>query len=155
MDGPPDPRLEYLGNYIQKTMKLKSEKWSRLLATDDLKAQVVDWLDHPDPPVLIVMQVLYFIIISRAHHSRCCFRKLCRLSGQLKISTCMSMLYWLYLDKYNHISRKLLWPKYLQGFGALASKLNWIIIIFNTSYVLSFVLYRTPRHSFCWLRAFQ
>lgn len=57
MDPPPDPRLDFLGGYIQKTMKLKPEKWSRLLATDELKAQVVDYLDHPEPPVLIVMQV--------------------------------------------------------------------------------------------------
>lgn len=56
MDGPPDPRLEFLGGYIQKTLKLKSEKWTRLLATEDLRAQVLDWLDHPEPPVLIVMQ---------------------------------------------------------------------------------------------------
>lgn len=60
MDGSPDPRLDFLGGYVQKTMKLKPEKWSRLLATEDLKAHLMEFLDNPDPPVLIVMQVIYY-----------------------------------------------------------------------------------------------
>ena len=54
---PPDPRLPVLGNFVQKTLKLKAEKWTRLLATEDLRKCVLDFLDKPDNMTLIVMQV--------------------------------------------------------------------------------------------------
>lgn len=54
---PPDPRLPVLGNFVQKTLKLKAEKWTRLLATEDLRKCVLDFLDKPDSMTLIVMQV--------------------------------------------------------------------------------------------------
>lgn len=53
----PDPRLEFLGNYIQKSMKLKPEKWGRLLGTEELRKLVFAFLDNQEPLVLIVMQV--------------------------------------------------------------------------------------------------
>lgn len=54
---PPDPRLEFLGSYVQKSMKLKPEKWARLLGTEDLKKQIVAFLDNSEPAFLIVLQV--------------------------------------------------------------------------------------------------
>lgn len=53
-----DTRLEFLGSYIQKTLKLKPEKWGRLLATEELKTIVMEFLDKPEPVLLIVMQVI-------------------------------------------------------------------------------------------------
>ncbi|XP_075210990.1 dynein heavy chain at 93AB [Lycorma delicatula] len=56
MDGAPDNRLEFLGNFVQKTLKLKPEKWSRLLATEEFRNVVMDFLDKPEPVLLIVLQ---------------------------------------------------------------------------------------------------
>lgn len=53
----PDSRLDFLGSFVQKTLKLKPEKWGRLLATEEYKAVVLDFLDKPDTVVLIILQV--------------------------------------------------------------------------------------------------
>lgn len=58
MDGSPDNRLEFLGNFVQKTLKLKPEKWSRLLATEEFRNVVMDFLDKPEPVLLIILQVI-------------------------------------------------------------------------------------------------
>lgn len=59
MDGPPvlevDNRLEYLGTFVQKTLKLKPEKWSRMIATEDHKAIVMKFLERPYPNVLVIV----------------------------------------------------------------------------------------------------
>lgn len=46
-----DPRLVFLGRYVQKTLKLKPEKWNRLLMTEEQKTIVVDFLNKPEPLV--------------------------------------------------------------------------------------------------------
>jgi hypothetical protein len=46
-----DPRLVYLGRYVQKTLKLKPEKWNRLLMTEEQRTAVVDFLNKPEPLV--------------------------------------------------------------------------------------------------------
>nr|CAD7455112.1 unnamed protein product [Timema tahoe] len=56
MDPPPDPRLEYIGSYVTKTLKLKPEKWGRLVATDELKSMVCEFLNFPEPLVLVILQ---------------------------------------------------------------------------------------------------
>lgn len=53
--GASDSRLDVLGNYVQKTLKLKPEKWSRMISTEEHKAQVKMFLDKPHPPVLIIL----------------------------------------------------------------------------------------------------
>lgn len=62
-----DPRLSFLGCYVQKSMKLKQEKWARLLGVEEHRKQIIEFLDNPEPPLLIVMQVsntVYFALIS-------------------------------------------------------------------------------------------
>nr|CAD7197239.1 unnamed protein product [Timema douglasi] len=49
MDPPPDPRLEYIGSYVTKTLKLKPEKWGRLVATEELKTMVCEFLNFSEP----------------------------------------------------------------------------------------------------------
>nr|CAD7428767.1 unnamed protein product [Timema monikensis] len=56
MDPPPDPRLEYIGSYVTKTLKLKPEKWGRLVATEELKSMVCEFLNFPEPLVLVILQ---------------------------------------------------------------------------------------------------
>lgn len=41
----PDPRLEYIGNYVTKTFRLKVDKWQKLTGSDDkVTTQGVNYL---------------------------------------------------------------------------------------------------------------
>lgn len=58
MDAQPpqvDNRMDYLSNYVQKTLKLKPEKWSRMLATEENKAVVKKFLERPFPILLVIV----------------------------------------------------------------------------------------------------
>ena len=50
-----DPRFEFMGSFIQKTLKLKPEKWHRLVQLEEHKAVLKDFCDNPLPLVLIVI----------------------------------------------------------------------------------------------------
>jgi len=54
-DAPPDFRLEYIGSFVQKSLKLKPEKWGRLLLTEEYRNMVLDFLDRPLPAALFVI----------------------------------------------------------------------------------------------------
>ena len=47
----PDPRIQFLGRYVQKTLRLKPEKWNRLLAIEEQRTAVLDFLNKPEPLV--------------------------------------------------------------------------------------------------------
>ncbi|XP_072155544.1 dynein beta chain, ciliary isoform X1 [Bemisia tabaci] len=51
-----DPRLDYLSSYVQKTLKMKSEKWARMLTFEEFRNVVFDFLDKPEVNVLIISQ---------------------------------------------------------------------------------------------------
>lgn len=53
-DGPADFRLEYIGGFVQKSLKLKPEKWARLLLTEEYRNAVLDFVDNPLPAALFV-----------------------------------------------------------------------------------------------------
>lgn len=50
----PDLRLDYMGSFIQKTLKLKPEKWQRLLTFEEHKTVIKDFLDDPELMVLVI-----------------------------------------------------------------------------------------------------
>jgi dynein heavy chain len=50
----PDTRLDYMGSFIQKTLKLKPEKWQRLLTFEEHKTVIKDFLDIPTEMVLVI-----------------------------------------------------------------------------------------------------
>lgn len=54
-DGPVDFRLEYVGGFVQKSLKLKPEKWGRLLLIEEYRNAVLDFLDNPVPAALFVV----------------------------------------------------------------------------------------------------
>ncbi|XP_024875279.1 dynein beta chain, ciliary [Temnothorax curvispinosus] len=54
-EAPLDFRLEYIGGFVQKSLKLKPEKWGRLLLTEDYRNVVLDFLDKPLPVALFVV----------------------------------------------------------------------------------------------------
>ena len=52
-DGP-DLRLDFMGSFIQKTLKLKPEKWQRLLTFEEHKTVIKDFLDLSSEMVLVI-----------------------------------------------------------------------------------------------------
>lgn len=50
-----DPRLEFMGSYAIKTLKLKPEKWQRVVTLEEHKAVIKDFTDMPMPVVLIII----------------------------------------------------------------------------------------------------
>lgn len=57
MEGPApvDTRMDFLGNFVQKTLKLKPEKWTRMTGADEHKAVVMKFLERPHPVLLVVV----------------------------------------------------------------------------------------------------
>lgn len=51
----PDRRLEFMGFYVIKTLKLKPEKWQRITSIEENKAIIKEFLDRPIPIVLIII----------------------------------------------------------------------------------------------------
>lgn len=50
-----DNRIEFLGLFAQKTLKLKPEKFARMMAIEEHKAVVMKFLERTHPPVLVVV----------------------------------------------------------------------------------------------------
>ncbi|KAJ8921306.1 hypothetical protein NQ315_013780 [Exocentrus adspersus] len=56
MDGTQvDRRMEFLGTFVQKTLKLKPEKWSRMMTTEENKGVVMKFLERPSPMLLVIV----------------------------------------------------------------------------------------------------
>lgn len=50
-----DNRMEFLSNFVKKTLKLKPEKFTRMMATEEHKAVVMKFLERPLPALLIIV----------------------------------------------------------------------------------------------------
>lgn len=50
-----DNRNEFLGTFVQKTLKLKPEKWSRMMSTEEHKTVVMKFLERPSPILLVIV----------------------------------------------------------------------------------------------------
>ena len=61
-----DPRLEYLGEYVCKTLRLKPEKWSRMLVSDEQRTFLNSFIDRDFPQVSLflsdLLRNLYFLV---------------------------------------------------------------------------------------------
>lgn len=56
MDQPQvDKRMEYLGTFVQKMLKLKPEKWSRMMTIEDHKSIVMKFLERSLPNLLVLI----------------------------------------------------------------------------------------------------
>ena len=49
--GEKDPRIEFLENFTLKSLRLKSDKWSRLLISDEMRNFLLRFIDHTVPQV--------------------------------------------------------------------------------------------------------
>jgi dynein heavy chain len=50
-----DPRVEFLADYVIRTMKLRPERWQRMYATEENKQICLDFFE----------KVMYFLIAKR------------------------------------------------------------------------------------------
>lgn len=53
-----DPRLEFMGLYVQRRLKLKPEKWARLTTTEEHKNSLKEFLDGDQQMQLIIILTL-------------------------------------------------------------------------------------------------
>ncbi|XP_055848919.1 dynein beta chain, ciliary isoform X2 [Episyrphus balteatus] len=51
----PDARLEFMGSYVIKSLKLKPEKWTRVITVEEHKGVIKEFLDRPVPVVLVII----------------------------------------------------------------------------------------------------
>lgn len=56
-----DPRLVYLGRYVQKTLKLKPEKWNKLLSIEEHRTTIMDFLNKPEPKASCALHINKFV----------------------------------------------------------------------------------------------
>lgn len=52
---PADPRFDFMGNYIIKIMKVKVDKWIRVVTTDETLNTLKEFVDQPLPLLLVVV----------------------------------------------------------------------------------------------------
>lgn len=51
-----DVRLEFLSHVIQKSLRLKADRWVKVLTVEEYKKMIMEFLDHPEPPMIIFTQ---------------------------------------------------------------------------------------------------
>ena len=49
--GEKDPRVEFLADFTLKSLRLKSDKWARLLISDEQRTYLSRFVDHTVPQV--------------------------------------------------------------------------------------------------------
>lgn len=50
-----DPRYEFLGSYVTKSLRLKPEKWTRIFSVEEYRTTLKDFVDKPTQLILIVI----------------------------------------------------------------------------------------------------
>lgn len=53
---PTDLRLEFLAHVIQKSLRLKADRWVKVLTVEEYRKIIQEFLDNPDPPLIIFTQ---------------------------------------------------------------------------------------------------
>lgn len=53
---PADSRLEFLSHVIQKSLRLKADRWVKVLTVEEYRKIIQEFLDNPEPPMIIFTQ---------------------------------------------------------------------------------------------------
>jgi len=51
-----DLRLEFLSHVIQKSLRLKPDRWIKVLSVEEYRKMIMEFLDHSEPPLIIFTQ---------------------------------------------------------------------------------------------------
>lgn len=49
-----DVRFDFIGDYVQKTMKLKADKWAKLQGNEEYRQLIVDFFEKSDQNTLVI-----------------------------------------------------------------------------------------------------
>ena len=61
---PTDPRIDFIAEYTLKSLRLKSDKWSRLIAPDEIKKFFNRFLEQDKPQVHKYIVIFYTEILT-------------------------------------------------------------------------------------------
>ena len=50
-----DVRVEFIADYVLKTMKLKADKWTKMYSVEENKAMILEFLDKSDHIQLVII----------------------------------------------------------------------------------------------------
>ena len=53
---PTDVRLEFLSHVIQKSLRLKADRWIKVLTVEEYRKIIQEFLENPEPPLIIFTQ---------------------------------------------------------------------------------------------------
>ena len=48
-----DPRVEFMANYILKTLKIKSDKWNKMYVIDENKTMILEFVEKAEQNLLV------------------------------------------------------------------------------------------------------
>ena len=51
-----DIRFEFISEYVLKTMKLKPDKWAKLVGNDEYRQYLMDFFEKQEHNILVIMQ---------------------------------------------------------------------------------------------------
>ena len=51
-----DPRLDFISDYISKSLRVKLEKWQKMMSASDTRQVVMDFIDKEDRELLVITQ---------------------------------------------------------------------------------------------------
>lgn len=49
-----DVRFDFIADYVQKTMKLKADKWAKLQGNEEYRQLMLDYFEKPDHNTLVI-----------------------------------------------------------------------------------------------------
>lgn len=50
-----DPRIDFISDFIHSTLRCKPDKWIRLIAVDDNRNMLMDFLQNPDTMTVLII----------------------------------------------------------------------------------------------------
>ena len=51
-----DPRLDFLSDYISKSLRVKLEKWQKMMTSSDTRTIIMDFIDKDQQELLVITQ---------------------------------------------------------------------------------------------------
>lgn len=49
-----DVRVEFVADYVLKTLRIKGDKWTKMYVVEDNKIMCIDFFDKPDSQLLVI-----------------------------------------------------------------------------------------------------
>ena len=50
-----DSRVEFMADYVIKTLKCKPDRWMKMYNVDETKQMFMDWFEKPDLPAMVIV----------------------------------------------------------------------------------------------------